>query len=116
MQANDTQYTIKEIPKSVAKTGWIMIVAGLLFGLLGWYFDHTRAAYSYLLAYMFLVSIGLGTLFIIALEYIAGAEWSTPIRRIIELLAGIIPFLLVPGNTIIIKYAHIISFGLIQRH
>ncbi|MBK7629637.1 MAG: quinol:cytochrome C oxidoreductase [Ignavibacteriales bacterium] len=42
-----------------------------------------------------IVSIGLGSLFLIALEYIAGADWSTPFRRIIEFFAALLPVLLV---------------------
>ena len=41
---------------------------------------------------MFLTSIAVGALFLIALEYIAGAVWSVPMRRVNEFLAGLIPF------------------------
>ena len=44
---------------------------------------------------MMIVSIGLGSLFLIGLEYIAGADWSTPIRRIPEFFAMLLPVLLV---------------------
>ncbi|RJP62501.1 MAG: quinol:cytochrome C oxidoreductase [Ignavibacteriales bacterium] len=42
---------------------------------------------------MFLMSIGVGSLFLVALEYIGGATWSTPYRRISEFLSYIIIFL-----------------------
>ncbi|MBA4250203.1 MAG: quinol:cytochrome C oxidoreductase [Chlorobiaceae bacterium] len=57
--------------------------------------DPQRATFSYLLTFMFVMSIGIGALFLVALEYIAGADWSTPIRRIVEFFAGAIPLLLV---------------------
>ncbi len=41
----------------------------------------------------FLISIGVGALFLVALEYVAGAVWTVPIRRIVEFFAAIIPLL-----------------------
>ncbi|MBU1098964.1 MAG: quinol:cytochrome C oxidoreductase [Bacteroidetes bacterium] len=48
---------------------------------------------------MFLISVGLGSLFLVALEYIGGAVWSTPFRRITEFFAAvlfILPFFIIP--------------------
>ncbi|NOX17359.1 MAG: quinol:cytochrome C oxidoreductase [Chlorobi bacterium] len=39
---------------------------------------------------MMLISVSVGSLFLISLEYIAGAVWSTPFRRIFEHLASIV--------------------------
>jgi hypothetical protein len=44
---------------------------------------------------MFLVSIGVGALALVALEYLVGATWSTPFRRIDEFFGGMIPLLVV---------------------
>ncbi|MBS1552016.1 MAG: quinol:cytochrome C oxidoreductase [Bacteroidetes bacterium] len=43
--------------------------------------------------YMFLVSVGVGSLALVALEYLVGATWSTPFRRISEFLSSLIPVL-----------------------
>jgi hypothetical protein len=40
-----------------------------------------------------MVSITVGSLFLVALEYISGATWSVPMRRANEFLAGLAPFL-----------------------
>ncbi|MBI2419113.1 MAG: quinol:cytochrome C oxidoreductase [Ignavibacteriales bacterium] len=56
--------------------------------------DAHFAIYAYLLSYVFLVTIAIGSLFIFALEYVAGAEWSTPFRRIVEFFASLAPVLL----------------------
>ncbi|MCB9218864.1 MAG: quinol:cytochrome C oxidoreductase [Ignavibacteriales bacterium] len=48
---------------------------------------------------MFLTSIGLGSLFLVALEYVGGAVWSTPFRRTAEVLASvllILPIIAIP--------------------
>ncbi|MBU2586035.1 MAG: quinol:cytochrome C oxidoreductase [Bacteroidetes bacterium] len=57
--------------------------------------DQTRNAYSNLIMFIFLASIGVGSLFLVTLEYIAGAVWSTPIRRVSEFFAFSIPFLVI---------------------
>ncbi|MCZ7613256.1 MAG: hypothetical protein M5T52_06900 [Ignavibacteriaceae bacterium] len=44
---------------------------------------------------LFLISIGVGALFLIALDYTSGADWSVPIRRVVEFFAAIIPILAV---------------------
>ncbi|MBI9072845.1 MAG: quinol:cytochrome C oxidoreductase [Melioribacteraceae bacterium] len=53
-------------------------------------FDKTRASFNALMLLMFLTSIGVGSLFLVALEYLGGAVWSTPFRRISEFLASIV--------------------------
>ncbi|HAB52469.1 MAG: quinol:cytochrome C oxidoreductase [Ignavibacteria bacterium RIFOXYB2_FULL_35_12] len=42
---------------------------------------------------MFILSIGIGSLLLIALEYVGGADWSVPIRRVVEFLSSTIIFL-----------------------
>ncbi|MEZ4821260.1 MAG: hypothetical protein R2942_02185 [Ignavibacteria bacterium] len=44
---------------------------------------------------MFLISIGVGSLALVAMEYLVGATWSTPFRRVSEFLAALIPVLVV---------------------
>jgi hypothetical protein len=45
---------------------------------------------NWILWFLFLLTIGLGCLFIVALEHIVGAKWSIPLRRIPERLSGLI--------------------------
>ena len=88
-------YVRKDLPANVMKTGVTLLVLGLILGAIAFVTDSARASNSYLVTFMFLVSIGVGSLFLIALEYIAGADWSVPFRRIMEFLASIIPILLI---------------------
>ena len=92
---SQNKYLKKELPASLNKIGWMLLVVGAVLGLLGFYVDHSRALFSYLVAYMFLVSLGVGSVFLLALEYVAGADWSVPFRRIIEFTGFITPFLLI---------------------
>ncbi len=95
MSQIDFQYQKKNLPAGLSKKGLILFIVGTALSLLAFYVDQERAIFNYLVTYMMIVSIGLGSLFIVALEYIAGADWSTPFRRIPEFFAGLLPVLLI---------------------
>jgi hypothetical protein len=95
MSQIDFQYQKKELPAGLSKLGVILFIVGTALTLLAFFIDQERTIFNYLVTYMMIVSIGLGSLFLIALEYVAGADWSTPIRRIPEFFAGLLPVLLI---------------------
>ena len=95
MSQTDFHYQKKDLPAGLSKIGLILFVVGTILALLAFFVDQERAVFNYLVTYMMIVSIGFGSLFLIALEYIAGADWSTPIRRIPEFFAGVLPVLLI---------------------
>ncbi|MCI0450299.1 MAG: quinol:cytochrome C oxidoreductase [Chlorobi bacterium] len=86
---------IKKLPDSVNKKGGIMLILGVIILLVAFVFEPQRAFFDYLWIYMFLVSIGVGSLALVGLEYLVGATWSTPFRRITEILASITPVLII---------------------
>lgn len=93
MSQTDFHYEKKELPAGLYKFGIIFFVVGTILSLLAFYVDRERAIFNYLVTYMMILSIGLGSLFIVALEYIAGADWSTPFRRIPEFFSALLPLL-----------------------
>jgi len=95
MSQTDFHYQKKELPASLSRLGIIIFIVGTVLSLLAFFVDQERAIFNYLVTYMMIVSIGLGSLFLIGLEYIAGADWSTPIRRIPEFFAMLLPVLFV---------------------
>ena len=95
MQPNDSGYIKKSLPDNISKIGSILFVAGLVLGIAGFVFDAYRASYAYLVSFIFFLSIVVGSLFLVALEYAANADWSTPFRRISEFLAAGLPLLLI---------------------
>lgn len=44
---------------------------------------------NWILWFLFLLTIGLGCLFVIALEHVVGAKWSVPLRRVPERLSSL---------------------------
>lgn len=97
MASKVLEYQKKDLPKNMSKLGWALLLIGIIGGVAAFYVDNTRAAFNYLIAYMFIMSIGVGSLFLIALEYVTGADWSVPFRRLMEFFAALVPvmFLLV---------------------
>jgi hypothetical protein len=80
------------------KTGPIALIIGLA-GLAGsgWGYttDSPQFFYSYLVAYVFWLSIGLGGLFFTMLHHLVDAEWSTVIRRWAESAMATLPLMAV---------------------
>lgn len=95
MNETDMTYQKKALPAKLLKLGLILFAIGVFLGIVSFFTDYQRAVYNYVVSYTFLISIGVGALFLVALEYVAGAVWSVPIRRIVEFFAAIIPFLAV---------------------
>jgi hypothetical protein len=71
---------------------WLMIVGGIgaLVGLLVPSL-HKQFAYSWLLAFMFFLSLCLGGWFMVLLHHLFDASWSVPIRRVEENMACLLP-------------------------
>jgi hypothetical protein len=86
-------YQKKPLPSKVGTIGFGLLGAGLVIIVLAFMVNAQRAFFDYLWMYMFLVSIGVGSLALVAMEYLVGATWSTPFRRVSEFLAAIIPVL-----------------------
>lgn len=93
MHTNDFTYQRKDLPSSISKIGMTLLAVGVILGVAAFFVDHSRAVYNYLIAFTFMISVGVGALFLIALEYIVGADWSVPIRRVVEFFAATIPLL-----------------------
>jgi len=88
--------TVKE-----GKTGTILVI-GCILGLAGialtfFVSGMQRFWINWNIWFLFLLTTGLGCLFIVALEHVVGARWSTPLRRIPERLSGLI-LLMIPAG------------------
>ena len=81
----------QKLPESARRLAWIFLIAGVVVSGAGYLLDAKRAAFENLVAFLFLASIGGGSIFLVAVEYIGGAVWSVPMRRAVEFLAGVTP-------------------------
>jgi hypothetical protein len=90
-QSSSTEYLKKPLPAMISNIGWGLLLVGAVCYVVGYLVDERHAAFVHVVNFLFLTSIGIGALFLIALEYIAGAVWSVPMRRVNEFLAALIP-------------------------
>jgi len=65
----------------------LMIAAGLVLAVLGLFLEVKQFAFSWLTAFMFVLSFGLGALFLVLAHHLFDASWSVPIRRFCEHIA-----------------------------
>ncbi len=80
----------------------LAIVAGLMAG------DQlVRFAHSYLLAYTFSLSLLLGAQLFVLIQYLTGAGWATSIRRIPEILSGLLPVWCLLGLPLLFFLGHL---------
>jgi len=89
--------------KAMNSAGVIFIAIGALIAAWGCFLNAQHFWHAYLVMFMFLLSLGLGCLFYVALEYLVGAYWSVPIRRVTEGMAGLlipVAFLAIPIFTL----------------
>ena len=77
----------KDLPAKNKMIGIGLTALGVILLAASFTVDHTRASYNTIILFMYLFGIGIGSLFFVALEYIVGAVWSVPFRRIAEILS-----------------------------
>src|SRR6185503_16883161 len=61
-----------------------LIVVGALIALIGAFSAPKSFGYAYLVAYIFFLSLALGSMFLVLLHHLFDASWSVPIRRVAE--------------------------------
>jgi hypothetical protein len=83
----------KPLPDHVVRLGWGLLLLGLAIFAAGYGIDARRAAFDNVVLYLFVASMAVGSVFLVALEYIGGAVWSVLMRRVGEFLAGLTPLL-----------------------
>lgn len=98
-QNSNIDYTHRGIPQSFKRTASALLLIGLVVVVISYLTDPLRSAFNNIVLLMLLTSVGVGSLFIIGIEYLAGAVWSTPFRRIFEFLASVVlilPIIAIP--------------------
>ena len=92
--------------------GGACLAVGILFAFLAGFFGGGSGGAwgglkyvmnGYLLAFIYAVSLGIGSLFFVILQFIYRAGWGVNVRRIPETMAGILPFTLLLGLPILIS-------------
>jgi hypothetical protein len=86
---------VTRLPSDTAKklNGMAMglLVVGLIGAAIGYFMDPKAFASSYLVAYAWFFTIGLGGLFFVLIQHVTRAGWSVAPRRHAEWLTGLLP-------------------------
>lgn len=106
MSSATTTTTIKnpgtfQVSSSVNILLAIMAVLGVATFVLGLKADPSRAWASFVLNHFYFMCLGLGGLFFASIQWLTGAMWSAPIRRLSEAFTSYLPVVLV---TFVILY------------
>lgn len=68
----------------------ILMAGGGALAVLGFFVNRQQFAFSWLLAFMFWLSLCLGALFLVIVHHLFDASWSVPIRRFNEHIASLL--------------------------
>lgn len=79
------------LPERTVRLGWLLLAAGVAIAAAGYIVDPVHSAFVHNIYFLYLTSIAAGAVFLVALEYITGAVWSVPMRRVSEYLSVLIP-------------------------
>jgi hypothetical protein len=77
------------------RTALIVGVIGLALAAFGWVVNPQQFLKSYLLAFVYVVAIPLGSLALMMIHHLSGGGWGMPTRRIFEASARTLPFMAV---------------------
>lgn len=83
-------YVKQDLPSGFTRLGFILLLVGVVLVVFSFITDFNRTTQNSVIIFTFLTSISIGSLFLVALEYIVGAVWSVPFRRISEIISIII--------------------------
>ena len=92
-------YQRKPLPVSLLKVGFLLFVLGLIGVLLALMTNPVRASFNLLIIFAWITSISVGSMFFIGIEYLTGAVWSVPFRRVAEICSSfiiVLPILAIP--------------------
>jgi hypothetical protein len=79
----------------LGKIALVIGIVGLLLSIFGYFSDSKQFYFSYLTAFTFWVSLGLGGLFFTMLHHISGARWSTVLLRISQAAMSVLPIMII---------------------
>ena len=91
-----------DLGKKALGVGVVALVAGVVVG--GGPFDRQFAS-SYLVAFLYVLALGLGALWFVTIQHLTNAHWSVVVRRVAEILAANMPVLALLALPVIIPIA-----------
>ena len=88
----------------------VAIVAGAA-SAIGWIFDASQFAASWLTAFCMTASLLTGALFFVMTHHVTGAGWSVVVRRLLENVTRVMPWLALMFIPIVLNIKHLYSWS-----
>lgn len=101
-QSGDPNLRLGEDAGSLFRISGTLGVIGIAVSLLLGMADFKRFSHSYLVSFMWALSIGIGALWWVTLQHLVNAHWSVVVRRVGELLASNMTLMAVLAMPIVI--------------
>jgi len=89
---DDATKLSKEAAQKLVRMGTIAAGVGIAATAAAYAIDHHRFGFSYLTAFAYVATIGLGGLFFVLVQHLTRAGWSVAARRHMEWVASILPW------------------------
>ncbi len=80
-------YQKKTFPKKTFNLGMVLFFIGLIGVILAYIVNPVRASFNSIVVFAWITSFAVGSMFFIGIEYLTGAVWSVPFRRVAEILS-----------------------------
>lgn len=68
-------------------------IAGLVLCIIGYFVDPAQMFHSYLTSFAFWTTLSLGALFFVMLHHLTNSTWSIVIRRMVETIMAVLPYM-----------------------
>jgi len=94
MKLDPKTYRLIDGPQS-ATIPLVIGIVGLVLSAVGYFTDATQFFHSYLVAFFYWLTIGLGALFFVLLHHLVDARWSIVVRRMGENVMSTLPLMVV---------------------
>ena len=103
---HETDITISDpgplpVNRNLMLSYYAMVALGVATFSVGMMLDKQRTWYNFLIEYFFFLALGLSGYFFTALNYVAGATWSTPFKRIAEGMGSYLKYALILAPVIL---------------
>ena len=111
MSQNNYEYIKKALPSKFGTYAMAFAAIGLVLSILAVATSPVRAAFDSLIVFVFLMGLGMCSLFLIGLEYLTGAVWSVAFRRIGEYLVPLVFIAPIFAIPVILNFDHVFAWA-----
>lgn len=104
---HDLKISKFEAPAGLKTAAYVGVFIGLIALVLGLFKNPERMWTSYLVAFFYFASLGVGAMFFLAVSYASKAGWHTAIKRLAESFTSFLPYMVVGSIILLFGFSHL---------